>query len=331
MKWIDRYQRVAVAVLASTLVGIGGCIESTVETTLNPDGSGLRSEKMVISNSDEIEYEMSASQFEYLMGVRGTGWSHAREVEGDDTVDVLKREAPVRNLASWEDVSGSIHIRGATTVTADTRVGRIELGGVQFLNSVKVETGSVLGKTSYTYRETFHWDNLLDAIVESYLGFVREAVEERYPELSSEQTGEIVAFTRGQIWALIDQGLLDKGGEEEERMLSIFIDRTATQTMEIARHSYPDADEESFRNFLRRLVDDDDERLSDFIDGQLPGVNLATSTEIIFRLKMPGRVTATNADEREEGMLIWKFGPGDALVDPVELFAESVIEDGSEP
>ena len=327
MKWIDRYQRVTVTALASTLIGIGGCIEYTVETTLNPDGSGLRTEKMVISNSEDIEYEMSASQFEYVMGVRGAGWSHAREVEGDDSVDVLRREIRVGDLASWEDVSGSMHIRGATTVTADSRVGRIELGSVQFLNAVKVETGSVLGNTSYTYRETFHWDNLLDALVESYLGFVREAVEERYPELSSEQMGEIMAFTRGQLWALIDQGLLDKGGEEEERMVSIFINRTAAQMTEIVRQSHPDADEESFRNFLRKLVDDDDDRLEDFIDGQLPGVNVATSTEIIFRLKMPGRVTATNADEREEGMLIWKFSPGDALVDPVELFAESVIED----
>ncbi len=52
---------------------------------------------------------------------------------------------------------------------------------------------------------------------------------------------------------------------------------------------------------------------------------MAGSTEIHFRLTMPGRIITSNADERDGGTLIWKLSPIDALVDPVEIFAESVV------
>ncbi len=41
-------------------------------------------------------------------------------------------------------------------------------------------------------------------------------------------------------------------------------------------------------------------------------------------LHMPGRVTWTNAQEREGETLIWEIGPLETLATPVEIVAESL-------
>ena len=74
------------------------------------------------------------------------------------------------------------------------------------------------------------------------------------------------------------------------------------------------------------MIEDDQDKLASFITADLPGVELAANSEIIFRLNMPGRVTESNAHDREGTTLIWKFGPGDAVTAPVEIFARSVVE-----
>jgi hypothetical protein len=82
----------------------------------------------------------------------------------------------------------------------------------------------------------------------------------------------------------------------------------------------------AFARLLRQVYDDEEDQLTEFLATRLPGVELAGNTEIVFRLNMPGRVTDSNAHEREGGTLIWKFSPGDAVTAPVEIFAESVME-----
>ena len=327
MKWIETSKRTSLIMLAIATLGLGGCIEYTVETTLNADGSGLRREKMVVADADNPGYEISIDEFEQVTGViaGARGWAHGVEVNGEDTTEVFNRETRVRKLAGWEDLTRSLHFAGATTVNMDTRVGYVKLGDVHFWNTVKVETGRVGDATSYTYREIFEWENALDALVEYMMGLVETKVLAEYPDLPDEAVAEIVGTARGQVWAAIDQGLFEFGGEEEERMIQSVVDRTAIQATRIVRQSYPDAGEEFFRDMLTEIYDDEADKLGDFIDDKLHGFNVAGSTEIHFRLRMPGRIITSNAAERDGGTLIWKFSPMDALVDPVEVFAESVV------
>lgn len=326
MKSIRRHQRVQIAALTVTLLGLGGCVEYTIETTLNADGSGVRREEMVVEETDDDWVDVSYAEFGELMFVSaGHGWTHREEVQDGDTVHVFQREKAVADFAAWVDLSGDTHIAGATAASARSSVGRVSLGDVHFRNAVEVETGQVAEYTSFTYRESFYWENLLDALVEFFVETFADMMDARYADLASGERGEIIGLVRGGLWSAVDQGILDADDEEEKRLYAAFIDRTAPQAAEIARRSYPDSDEESFREMLQQLYDDD-EPLGVFMEEQLPGLMVAINTAIVFRLNMPGRVTNSNAHDRDGNTLVWEFGPGDAASAPVEIYAESVIQ-----
>ncbi|NIN72614.1 MAG: hypothetical protein GTO46_11975 [Gemmatimonadetes bacterium] len=325
MKSIGSYQRVQIAALTLTLFGLGGCVEYTIETTLNADGSGLRREEMVVDENEGEWVDVSYAQFGELMFVAGGhGWTHREEVRDGDTLHVFRREKVLSDFAAWVDVSGDVHIAGATAATASASVGRVSLGDVHFRNASRVETGQVAEYTTFTYRETFYWENLLDVLVEFFVQSFADMMDARYADLTSGERGEIVGLVRGGLWSAVDQGILDAADEEEKRLYAAFIDRTAPQAAEIARHSHPGADEGSFREMLQRLYDDD-EPLEEFMDEKLPGLALAINTVIVFRLNMPGRVTNSNSHDRDGNTLVWEFGPGDAGPGPVEIYAESVV------
>jgi hypothetical protein len=285
----------------------------------------VRREEMVVDESEDAYAEVSYAEFGELMFVtERDGWTHGEELRDDDTVHVFRRETTIADLNSWGDVSDDVRIAGATRAGARSSIGRISLGDVKFRNAVRVETGQVAEYTSFTYRESFYWENLESAVVEFFVQAFADMMDTRYPDLSSGERGEIVGLVRGGLLSTADQGLLDAGGEEEERLYSAFIDRTAPQAAKVARQSYAGAGEGSFRDMLQDLYDDD-ERFGELLGQKLPGLELAINTAIIFRLNMPGRVTNSNAHDRDGDTLVWEFGPGDAGSAPVEIFAESVV------
>ncbi len=331
MKTNDLKGRTAGAALIVSLAGVGGCIEYNIETTLDEDGGGVRREEIVVEagevrGSNELRVRVSDAEFGRIMNVEEDDrWSYSLRVEGEDTLHVFQRETRVPNLNSWAEVSDDVNIQGAASTSADSTVGRIRLGDVHFRNSVRVETGTVASGKSYTFREIFYWENLLDALVEWYVGYVMTTVSSRYPKLTAAERGEIVGFVKGGLWAAIDGGLLDASGNEEERLMAAFVGRAVEQSMRIIRVRYPTAEAEAFEKLLRQVYDDEEDRLAQFIETKLPGVELAANSEVVFRLKMPGRVTESNAHDQDGATLIWKFGPGDAVTAPVEIFAQSVI------
>lgn len=325
MKSIIGDLRGQIAALTVTLLGLSGCVEYTIETTLNADGSGVRREEMVVDENEGEWVDVSYAEFGELMFVTGRhGWTHREEVRDGDTVHIFQREKALPDFASWVGLSGDVQIAGATAAAASTSVGRVSLGVVHFRNAARVETGQAAEYTTLTYRETFYWEGLPDVLVEFFVQTFADTMDARYPDLASGERGEIIGLVRGGLWSTVDQGILDADDEEEKRLYTAFIDRTAPQAAEIARRSYPDAGEESFRGMLQRLYDDD-EPLERFMDEKLPGLALAINTSFTFRLNMPGRVTNSNAHERDGDTLVWEFGPGDAGSTPVEIFAESVV------
>lgn len=332
MKRTNLERRTFAVVWIFSLAGMGGCVEYTIETTLEANGSGARSEEIVVETSDGsdessgLEDRISNADFEWLMSLGSDRWKHSSRVEHGDTLHVFQRQTRVRDLASWSGLSGDVHIAGATAASTGTWVGRVRLGDVHFRNAVQVESGSVTGGRSYTYTETFYWENILDVLIAWYARYVERTIVAQYSDLPADDRSEIIGLVKGGLWSAIDQGLLDASGDEEERLMSTFIERTTQQSMRIIRRHYSSADADAFARMLRQVYEDDQDKLESFIAADLPGVELAVNSEIVFRLNMPGRVTDSNAHDRDGATLIWKFGPGDAVQAPVEIFARSVVE-----
>lgn len=311
--------------LTIPLLWLGGCIEYTIDTTLEADGSGSRGERMVVEEVDDSDFHVSYKDFVDVMFVsESRGWEHSTETRDGDTVHVFERGTRVGDITGWTGLSDQIRIAGARSSDSDTSVGYVALVEVQFRNAVTVEIEQVGEYTTYSYKEVFYWENLLDILVEYFVETFLVAVDRDYPNLSPEQRGELAGLVRGGLWSAVDQGLLDANDEREKELVSAFVNRTAPQATKIVRRMYPDAKEDWFRSFLQRHYDDEDDELGDFIEQQLPGVVLAGNSEMIFRLNMPGRVTSSNSDHREGETLVWEFGPWHAAT-RLEIFAESVL------
>lgn len=316
-------------VLASILiiaVGSVGCTRYTIETTLKADGSGFRAEEVVLAQDGDSEIDVTPQEYRQLMNVTDAeGWSYERSIEDDDTVHVFRREHRVDDIGAWSDLSGSVRLTGAREAAADTRIGDVTLGDVRFVNSVRVQRDRDAHGRTLTFRETFYWVNALDALTGFMVQEFRLAVERRYPDLPPRKLGELTGLVRGGLWAAIDRGLLDAGGDGEDRITEAFMDRTAEQAALIVGGRREGAERAFFASTLGRLMDDEDDRLEAFVREKLPGVELATNTEIEFRLSVEGRVLDTNAEDREGDVLVWKFGPADVLASPIELYARAAV------
>jgi len=325
MTLLNAYMWPRAVALTIPLLWLGGCVEYTIETTLEADGSGSRSERMVVEEIKDSDFHISYSDFADIMFVtEDRGWEYSTETEEDDTLHVFERETRLGELARWPDLSDGVRIAGTRSADAEATVGYVSLVDVQFRNTVSVEIGQVGEYTSFTYREIFYWENLYDVLVEYFVETFMVAVDAKYPDLAAEQRGELAGLVKFGLWSAMEEGLLEAGDEKERELVSTFIDRTALQATRIVRQSYPNAQEGLFRSMLRHHYDDEDDELGDFIQQQLPGVQLAGNSEIIFRLNMPGRVTSSNSHERDGETLIWEFGPWDAAT-RLEILAESVV------
>ena len=249
------------------------------------------------------------------------------EVEDDgETIHHFQRRTVVDDLAAWSDLSGRVRISGAVLDKAGREIGYVSLGEVQFRNAVHLRRAADSdGNISFAYRETFTWERAVDAIAESLMEDLDQALHSRYPGLSAEERGQIVGFARARFWVAVDEGLLSGDGEEDT-LLSEAAERTADQGLKLVRQRYPEESIESLTGLLSEVLVESDDRLVSLLEEELPGLNIAFNSEIIFRLNMPGRITDSNAHERDGNTLVWEFGPGDALHTPVEVFAESVME-----
>ncbi len=313
--------------LALTLIGMGGCVEYTIETTVNPDGSGVRVETMEAKEDESVP--VTSQDFTEMMSVSGPhGWTHRRDVSDEgDSIHVFDRRRDIAGLDSWSRLSGEVRIDGAPRREARTRVGYVTLGDVKFSNDVLVVAGlGSDGSRTYTYRETFSWERAVDALVEFFMERLDGTVGARYPTLSSRERGEIVGFARARLWHAMDEGLIGAGDSRETELIAQVIDHTVPQSLKIIRVRYPDESRDFLDHALSQIYHESDDWLEEIVEEKVPGLNLAFNTGIVFRLTMPGRVTDTNASKTDGDTLVWEFGPADAMPDDIQIFAQSVVE-----
>lgn len=324
IKWMA--ETLGSGVLAAALLGLVGCVEYTIDTTVNPDGSGLRREKMDVGENEDVH--VSPEDFlDMMYAGADQGWTHHPGVdEKGDSVQVLERRIQIPDLSAWPRLNDRVRIAATPAARAANTVGYVRLGNVRFRNSVEVGTGTLSdGGTSYTYRETFGWEDGVDVIVEFLMTDLDRRLAAKYPALPAYERGEVVGFARACLWAAVNEGYFQAEGSEEERLLTTAIDRTAEQGIKIIRMRYPGESEAFLRDATRQLYSENDEPLEGFLTETVPGLNLALNTEIAFRLRMPGEVISSNAHETDGDVLVWNFGPIDALTVPVEIQARSVV------
>ncbi len=322
--------RLELPVLALSLVCMTGCVEYTIETTVNPDGSGIRVERMDAQEDENVS--VTPEDFTEMMAVSGDrGWAHRRDVSEDgDSIHVFERRREVPALDSWSDLTDQVRIAGVPGRAVDTRVGYVTLGDVAFSNQVLVVTGvGSDGRRAYTYRETFSWNDAVDALVEFFMDRFDRTVGAKYPMLSPRERGEIVGFARARLWHAMDEGLIGAGDSLEARLVSEVIDHTAPHSLKIVHLRYPEEDRDFLDHALSQIYEGSDEWFEEILEERVPGLNLAFNTGIEFRLNMPGRVTDTNAHKRDGHTLVWEFGPTDAMPEDIQIFARSVLESGA--
>lgn len=315
--------RAAAAVALSG--SLAGCVDYTVETTLNPDGTGVRVERMEVTRNEDPG--LSEADFRALTRTGpGQGWETSSRVDEDgDTTWLLERRTEMRRLGDWADPASRTLILGTTPGKAGRQLGYVRLGDVVFRSSIQVAVARRSDGTSLvTYRESFLWDQAADALVEFFLQDLARRLEERYPRLTDAERGAILGFARARLWVAGEEGLFF--GENEDEAIARAAAETAGQGVKILRVRYPEAAVEDLRQIIVALFDDNDEELERLFEETLPGLNLGFNTKVVFRLTMPGRVSVTNAERREGDSLEWEFSPLDDLTTPVEIFAEAVVE-----
>jgi hypothetical protein len=315
-------------IVALSLVGLSGCMEYTIETTLNPDGSGYRAVNVEITDAHRLTEGVSRQEFVDLWSFsEEKGWAHRIDLQTNgDTTNVFTRETGIDDLRSWSGLNDELHIYGTRPFTADSTLGHVKLGDVHFRNRVRVRaSGGTDGSASFSYQETFTWENGLDAFIEGILMEMERSVQRTYPNLSDRDRGEIVGAARVGLWSAVDEGVLDTTSEEEDRLWNQALDRITTSSIRIVRRKNPNVSEEALRRRLDLFSDEfEGGEPTERLDYLLPGMSQAGGG-VTFRLTMPGRVTTTNAHEREGNTLIWEFNTDDALTAPVVLVARSVV------
>lgn len=305
-----------------------GCVEYEIETIVTEDGRGVRSEEMLVDESGDTTVSLAPEQFVALLNLGpDRGWSHSSERRDGDTVQVFKREKRVTDAAGWSALSGDVRIDGALPRPATSATGSSTdrpAGDVRFRNAVELTTRQETGSRVYVYRETFTFDGLIDAIIEHRLARFRDALDEGYPDLEPGTRGELVGLGRAGLRAVVDLGVLDtEHPERDDERIATTQRRITEQAVKLLGRHRPAASADALTRALADLLAEGGESDEKFIEQNLPGAHVAANTGIRFRLRLPGTIVSSNAHERDDGTLVWEFGPWDAAIVPIEIHAES--------
>lgn len=328
MRCLATYRGAPVALLWAALLSVG-CMEYEVTTRVNPDGSGARTEKLVLEDGEDDELRLSPDAFKALMHVReADGFAHSEGTDEDgDKTHVFTRETRIRGWDGWRAQSGRIQITAATAPGFGARAGKSEYAEVRFQNSLQMDRRQEAGSPVVEYRERFSWNNLAGVLIDYELRRFTRFVETTFPRVRPEVRGELIGLAKGALWATAQQGRWDLGDSERAEAFAPLVEHLADEALRRVRDRYPQASRESlaseFRRMLVELVDDED--FESFLERNLPGTVLAGNTQLVVRLHLPGQVLESNAHERDGTALTWEFSPWDAVLLPVELFARSRV------
>jgi hypothetical protein len=292
------------------LLLIGGCRHYEVEVVLNPDGGGSRHLKL--SGDPLLDEDISLDEFRKLFHLdEAMGWQVVRETNSKGEKISFEGTGTIQDLASWHERSGDIRIDGSLTGDSHADVG--------CRNTVVVEIVEGPSGGQYTYKETFAWTGLKESVVAFVSEQFSAAMAEAYPFLGPEEIAELRGLMAGHL-ALYR---FDIPEDEEKEQEETAIASVTFYAREIVARNHPDADLRGIMDVAQGVVEDSDGALDEYIEENLPGVELALFTDVSLRVQMPGPIVETNAEEIEERTAIWKVDLLDAAEEPIELYVRS--------
>ena len=277
---------------------------------------------------ERLEKNETNADFMELMHLsEATGWAHVTHVDSQDTSHVFSRERQILGMSDWSRLSDDVRISGALRGKSRERLGYVTLGDVEFRNRVLVGASERSdGSRSFSYMETFSWQDAVDALLEVIVLEMDRRLLEAYPGIPAQDRGEILGLARASLWEAVEDGVLDTetSGDAEDQLWARAVEKITAQAIRVIQKGHPAVHRETLAA-LNIFEGEAEEAFMERFVGLLPGLNLAINSEISFHLTMPGRITSSNAHDQEGNTLVWEFTPADALTAPVVLTAESII------
>jgi hypothetical protein len=300
------------AMTLALLIALAGCQHYSVEVTLDADGGGRRVCELVCDAPGPTP-EATVTHFREGFALsEAVGW---RRVDRDEEPQhlVFQREQQLAAPADWSRADGEIAVPG--------RPGT-EAASVLFTNSVQVEAAGEGEERTLSYRERFEWRGILPAASALIAELGGAALAADYPALDEPARAELRGLLAGAGLRFIAIEQEDAG----EPAYETFLAALGEQARAVIARQYPAATAaaiaERLHGVLRGAGEDGDALFAE----RLPGLDLVASTDLSFRLTLPGPLLETNADRVEGNTAIWQFGLGDALLEPVQLYAKARIE-----
>jgi len=301
---LNRRSVVLMTLLAS--LAFAGCQRMVAESVVNADGGGRRTLTLI------LDEDPPAADPGVLMGVTtARGWQESVTEETDENgklrhLPTHRRETRVERLADWAAVSGDLRVLAAAPGQphADLHLD----------NRVSVE----LGQGTYTYRETFAWDGVMDVLVALVADRYRDQAAAAYPRLTAAQLAELHGLALGVCAMGARAAAASDGGLEFDETLAI-------ETLAALSRDAIGGDPVRLRELASTAIHDEDKAVEAYIDREMPGYALAGTTTLELSVVLPGRVVETNGTIGDDGIVTWSFQLGDPLVGPRMCWARSDV------
>jgi hypothetical protein len=310
---------------AATLVGcaalalVAGCRRLEMDVHVSRDGGGERRLTMTVEPDDQSAGKPTEAQARELLGVTAArGWREGVTQEADENgrprqLTTYTRESRVASLGDWSATGGDIRLRVAPPGAPHAEA--------QLTNRVEVEMGRSSGGATWSYRETFTWTGLLEALADAAADHYRDKVAAAFPVLGAVDLAELHGLARGAFTVGIRAGGAGKDGSEmDEDMVAATL---AGGSVPVVARACPGAATDRLQEIATAVVKDEDRFLSDLLDREFPGFGLAGQTNFVLTLRLPGRVVETNGKLADDGSVTWDFGGGDLLGKPRVCWAKS--------
>jgi hypothetical protein len=174
----------------------------------------------------------------------------------------------------------------------------------------------------FTYRESLTWEGLLDAAVDFLVDRFFYELKPAFPDLDEGETAELRGLLAGYLSARLPLFLEDQDDDQGPRQELIPLAREAKTIIE---REYQEVQLWTIYEILEWVLKDTGDVTTRFLEKELPGVHLASFTDLVLEVAMPGEIIETNADEIEGSRAIWKRGLLDAFWKPVEFSVRSSL------
>lgn len=300
---------------------LAGCNEYKVETIVREDGGGTRKMIFTMDADQEDMVDLGEEGYARMFGIEpGAGWrmqdrEEAPEGSAKSGKTTFSFESDVAGVEDWSKLNGSISVRGTLEES--------DYSGVFFTNAVSLETGRTSGGSSYTYRESFRWNSLIETVIDFQSDAYARKMKEDFAHLNKAAIAELRGIMAGHL--LVGVRFLDIWNEGDEDLPAVALSLgKAAET--IVRKAGRKVDIERVYEVARIYVGDEDSTLEEFLEKNLPGVMYAGLTDVKIRLNLPGKVVETNGRIMEDGSVEWKMDLLEAIGKKIVFHARSESE-----